>query len=60
VARKLLQRPVFRVGPHARLPFTEQEVADGVADNQNNAAAMFRTAGKTAALAASLDALTSD
>ncbi|MET7396297.1 hypothetical protein ABZS66_22730 [Dactylosporangium sp. NPDC005572] len=48
--------PVFRVGPHARLPFTAQERADGIADIAANAVSMFRTATKTAALAATLPA----
>jgi hypothetical protein len=57
VARKLYDKPVFRVGPHARLPFTDQERQDGIADRAGNAVAMFRTASKTAALAASLPAV---
>jgi hypothetical protein len=47
----------FRVGPHARLPFTDQEQASGIADITENAVAMFRTATKTAALAATLPAV---
>jgi hypothetical protein len=58
VARAHYSLPVFRVGPHARLPFTEQERADAVADIPANAVAMFRTANKTAALAATLRAVT--
>ena len=54
IARRHYQLPVFRVGPHARLPFTEQERQDGVADITANAVSMFRTASKTAALAATL------
>lgn len=54
VAREHFDLPAFRVGPHARLPFTGRERADGVADIPANAVAMFRTAGKTAALAATL------
>jgi hypothetical protein len=50
--------PAFRVGPHARLPFTPQERADSVADIPANAVSMFRTATKTAALAATLPAVT--
>jgi hypothetical protein len=52
--------PAFRVGPHARLPFTRQEREDGVADIPANAASMFRTANKTAALAATLRETTRD
>ncbi|MET7398034.1 hypothetical protein ABZS66_31540 [Dactylosporangium sp. NPDC005572] len=48
--------PVFRVGPHARLPFTRQEREDGIADIAANAVSLFRTANKTAALAATLRA----
>lgn len=60
VAREHFELPAFRVGPHARLPFTRQEQADGIADIPQNAVAMFRTATKTAALAATLPALTQD
>ncbi|MGI5213317.1 hypothetical protein [Plantactinospora sp. CA-290183] len=52
--------PAFRVGPHARLPFTTQERTDGVADIAANAVAIFRTAPKTAVLAATLPAATRD
>lgn len=45
---------LFRVGPHARLPFDEQEKDSGVADIPANAVSMFRTGTKTAALAADL------
>jgi hypothetical protein len=54
VARKYVDRPVFRVGPHARLPFTPLERAEGIAEQPGNAVAMFRLGTKTAALAASL------
>jgi len=60
VAREHYDLPAFRVGPHARLPFTQQERADGVADIAANAVSMFRTATKTAALAATLPAVTRD
>jgi len=60
VARAHYNLPVFRVGPHARLPFTAQERADGLADIPANAVSMFRTATKTAALAATLPAVTRD
>lgn len=60
VAREHYNLPAFRVGPHARLPFTRQERADGVADIPANAVSMFRTANKTAALAATLRAVTRD
>jgi len=60
VARAHYNLPAFRVGPHARLPFTRQERADGVADISANAVSMFRTASKTAALAATLRAVTRD
>jgi hypothetical protein len=60
VARRHTNLPVFRVGPHARLPFTTQERIDGVADIAENAVSMFRTATKTAALAAALPAVTRD
>ena len=58
VARRHYNLPAFRIGPHARLPFTTQERQDGVADIPANAVSMFRTASKTAALAATLDAVT--
>lgn len=58
VARQQADRPVFRIGPHARLPFTAQEREDGVADIPANRVAMFRTATKTAELAATLPAVT--
>jgi hypothetical protein len=60
VAREHFDLPAFRVGPHARLPFTLQERADGVADIPANAVAMFRTAGRTAALAATLAPVVTD
>jgi len=60
VARQHDNLPVFRVGPHARLPFTLREREDGIADIGANAVSMFRTASKTAALAATLPALTRD
>ncbi len=60
VAREHYNLPAFRVGPHARLPFTQQEREDGVADIPANAVSMFRTANKTAALAATLRAATRD
>jgi hypothetical protein len=60
VARQHDDLPAFRVGPHARLPFTKREEEDGIADIPQNQAAMFRTASKTAALAATLPALTQD
>jgi hypothetical protein len=60
VARQHYNLPAFRVGPHARLPFTPQERQDGVADIPANAVSMFRTASKTAALAATLRAVTRD
>ncbi len=57
VAREHYNLPAF---PHARLPFTAQEREDGVADITANAVSMFRTATKTAALAATLRAVTRD
>jgi len=60
VARAHYNLPAFRVGPHARLPFTAQEREDGIADIAANAVSMFRTASKTAALAATLPAVTRD
>jgi hypothetical protein len=54
VARQHDNLPAFRIGPHARLPFTQRERADGIADITANAVSMFRTATKTAALAATL------
>jgi hypothetical protein len=60
VARQHYNLPAFRIGPHARLPFTPQERQDGVADISANAVSMFRTASKTAALAATLRAVTRD
>ncbi|MEU1811043.1 hypothetical protein [Micromonospora aurantiaca (nom. illeg.)] len=56
VARTHYTLPAFRVGPHAKLPFTTTEREDGVADIAPNAVSMFRTAHKTAALAATLPA----
>ena len=58
VARRHYTLPAFRVGPHARLPFTPQELDDGIGDIPTNAVAIFRTASKTAALAATLSAVT--
>lgn len=60
VARYHDELPAYRVGPHARLPFTDQEVEDGIADLPDNAVSMFRTGGKTAALAATLGPVTPD
>src|SRR5579859_222592 len=60
VAREHYALPAFRVGPHARLPFTTGERQDGIADIDANAVSMFRTASKTAVLAATLPALTRD
>jgi hypothetical protein len=60
IAREHYDLPAFRVGPHARLPFTRQEREDGVADISANAVSMFRTASKTAALAATLRPVTPD
>ena len=60
VASRHYTLPAFRVGPHARLPFTTREQDDGIADIPANAVAMFRTANKTAALAATLPAVTAD
>jgi hypothetical protein len=54
VARKHLSMPAYRIGPHAQLPFTDREFADGIADIPANKVSMFRTAAKTAALAATL------
>ncbi|WP_430788180.1 hypothetical protein [Actinoplanes sp. G11-F43] len=54
VARKYLQQPVYRVGPHAQLPFTSLERAEGIAAEPGNSVAMFRLGSKTAALAATL------
>lgn len=56
VAKEHTGLPAFRVGPHARLPFTSEERQDGVADIDANRVSMFRTAGKTAILAATLEA----
>jgi hypothetical protein len=58
VARKHYNLPAFRVGPHARLPFTSRERDDGIADIAANAVSMFRTASKTATLAATLPPVT--
>jgi hypothetical protein len=58
VAREHNDLPAFRVGPHARLPFSRLEQDDGIAEIGQNQVAMFRTAPKTAALAATLPALT--
>jgi hypothetical protein len=60
IARQHYTLPAYRVGPHARLPFTTREREDGIADIGANAVSMFRTASKTAALAATLPAPTRD
>jgi hypothetical protein len=60
VARRHFYVPAWQVGPHARLPFTPRERADGIADIAANAVSMFRTATKTAALAAALEPSTRD
>ncbi|WP_163573030.1 hypothetical protein [Fodinicola feengrottensis] len=57
VAQRHFEIPVFRVGPHAKLPFTRQEREDGISNIAANAASMFRTATKTATLAAILPAV---
>lgn len=54
VARRHLDLPAYRVGPGAYLPFTTRERQNGIADIPANAVAIFRTAPKTAALAATL------
>ncbi|XVV10893.1 hypothetical protein ACQP2X_39555 [Actinoplanes sp. CA-131856] len=54
VAAQYDDRPVFRIGPHAGLGFSQQERNEGVADQPGNVAAMFRLGAKTAALAATL------
>ncbi|MEU4218936.1 hypothetical protein [Actinoplanes sp. NPDC026623] len=54
VAQKYYDLPVFRVGPHAQLPFSQPEYEDGVADTLGNAFSMWRLGSKTAALAATL------
>jgi hypothetical protein len=60
VARRHYSIPAFRVGPHAQLPFTRREELDGIADIDANAVSIFRTATKTAALAATLPAVAQD
>jgi hypothetical protein len=60
VASRHYNLPAFRVGPHARLAFTRREREDGIADIPANAVSMFRTATKTAALAATLRPPTQD
>ena len=57
VAREHYDLPAFRVGPHASLPFTVREQEDGIADIRANAVSMWRTATKTATLAATLPAV---
>jgi hypothetical protein len=54
VARQDRTLPVFRIGPHARLPFTQQEREDGIADIAENVVSIARTATKTATLAVTL------
>lgn len=54
VARRHVDRSAFRVGPHARLRFTGYEFDNGIADVPANVVSLFRTAPKTAALAALL------
>lgn len=44
----------FRVGPHARIPFSDDEITSGIADIPANQVSMFRTGPKTATLAATL------
>jgi hypothetical protein len=56
VATEHYNLPAFRVGPHAKLPFTRREREDGVADITANGVSMFRTAPMTASLAATLPA----
>jgi hypothetical protein len=50
---------VYRVGPHADIPFSSTERASGIADVAANRVAMFRLANKTAVLASSLPAVSS-
>jgi hypothetical protein len=57
VARKYYNLPVFRIGPHGRLPFSQQEYAEGIGSEPGNAVAMFRLGSKTAALAATLPSI---
>src|SRR5207248_10291954 len=57
IARRHYSVNAFRVGPHAQLPFTPRERQQGIADIEANAVSMFRTASKTAALAATLPAM---
>jgi hypothetical protein len=45
---------VYRVGPHADLPFNGTELGSGIAEIDANKVSMFRTGPKTAALAATL------
>lgn len=56
VAREHTLLPAFRIGPHAALPFTFQEIEDGLNTVSANAVSIFRTAPMTAALAATLPA----
>lgn len=51
---------LVRVGPRAGLTFNPRERADGVASVPENAVAMFRTAGKTAAIASVLPGIELD
>jgi hypothetical protein len=44
---------LFRIGPHARIPFNNSESRDGL-DKKSNAISMSRLGPRTAALAASL------
>ncbi len=57
IATRGFSLPAYRIGPHAQLPFSTREVDDGIADISANAVSMFRTANKTATLAATLPAL---
>lgn len=54
VCRKEDTREMYRIGPAAKLSFTTQERRAGIDRIENNKVAMFRLAGKTAALAAKL------
>jgi hypothetical protein len=54
VARIHRSMPAFRVGPHANLFFSGYDYLDGIAEIKENVNSIFRTAPRTAALAASL------
>lgn len=60
VATKHNEMNVWRVGPHAQIPFDAIERQQGIAEIGGNIVSMFRTGTKTAALAATLNNVSAD